>query len=361
MIFLEPFVLDNNLNRLMLLDTYESLLWTERYSSYGDFEVYTYPTEELVSNLKEGYFLSLNDSEQTMIIEDIEVTSDVESGDHLIVTGRSLESLLDRRIVWVQTVLDGYLQGQVKKLLEQNLISPTDEKRKIPRFVFKESTDERITSLKISAQFTGDNLYDAIKSICDSFNLGFKVTLSENNEFVFELYLGEDRSYDQTKNPYVVFSPSFDNLINSNYLSSKRALKTVTLVAGEEQGTNRRTTTVYASNEEGINRRELYTDARDISSTIEGGTLTDAEYISQLEQRGKEKLAENVEIKSFEGQAETKAMFIYGVDFFKGDIVQTSNGYGMEYRSRITEIVRSNSSEGYDIYPTFEIVQEKIA
>lgn len=356
MIFLEPFILNDNLIRLSILDNYESLLWTERYSSYGDFEIYTYPTDELVANLKEGYYLSLNGSDQTMIIEDIEVSSDVESGDHLIVTGRSLESLLERRIVWTQTILDGYLQGQLKKLIDQNVIAPSDQKRKIPRFVFKESTDPRITSLKISAQFTGDNLYDAVKSICDSFGLGFKVTLSETNQFVFELYFGQDRSYDQTENPYVIFSPSFDNLINSNYLSSKKPLKTVTLVAGEEQGANRRTTTVYATNDEGINRRELYTDARDISSNVDGGTLTDAEYIAQLEQRGKEKLSENIEIKSFEGQAETKEMFIYGEDFFKGDIVQTANGYGMEYRSRVTEIVRSQSSEGYDLYPTFEIV-----
>ncbi len=52
-------------------------------------------------------------------------------------------------------------------------------------------------------------------------------------QFVFELYAGFDRSYDQTENPYVIFSPKFENIINSNYIESKASLKTVTLVGGE--------------------------------------------------------------------------------------------------------------------------------
>ena len=34
---------------------------------------------------------------------------------------------------------------------------------------------------------------------------------------------------------YVIFSPKFENVINTNYLESKKTLKTVTLVAGEGQ------------------------------------------------------------------------------------------------------------------------------
>ena len=62
-----------------------------------------------------------------------------------------------------------------------------------------------------------------------------------------------------------------------------------------------------------MNRRELFTDARDISSNVgSDDALTDAEYMAQLQQRGKEKLAENVSITSFEGETETTIMFQYG-------------------------------------------------
>ena len=110
----------------------------------------------------------------------------------------------------------------------------------------------------------------------------------------------------------------------------------------------------------GLNRRELFTDARDISSNVgSDDALTDAEYIAQLQQRGKEKLAENVSITSFEGETETTIMFQYGKDFFNGDIVQIANEYGHETKARILEIVRSEDKDGYSVYPTFKTIEQE--
>ena len=67
-------------------------------------------------------------------------------------------------------------------------------------------------------------------------------------------------------------------------------MKTVTLVGGEGEGADRRYTTVGGGS--GLNRRELFTDARDISSNVgSDDALTDAEYMAQLQQRGKEKIS----------------------------------------------------------------------
>lgn len=144
----------------------------------------------------------------------------------------------------------------------------------------------------------------------------------------------------------------------SNYIESKASLKTVTLVGGEGEGADRRYTTVGGGS--GLNRRELFTDARDISSNVgSDDALTDAEYMAQLQQRGKEKLAENVSITSFEGETETTIMFQYGKDFFNGDIVQIANEYGHETKARILEIVRSEDKDGYSVYPTFKTIEQE--
>ena len=87
--------------------------------------------------------------------------------------------------------------------------------------------------------------------------------------------------------------------------------------------------------------------------------LTDAEYMAQLQQRGKEKLAENVSITSFEGETETTIMFQYGKDFFNGDIVQIANEYGHETKARILEIVHSEDKDGYSVYPTFKTIEQE--
>lgn len=351
-------VLDENLQTSSVLDSYESIIWTDRYNQCGDFEIYTSMNYTMLNQIRQDYYLWSRDSEHTMVIEDIEIKTDVDDGNTLVIVGRSLESILDRRIVWKQTILSGNFQNGIKKLLDENVISPSDTNRKIDNFIFVESTDEAITSLTIDAQYTGENLYEVICDACASKDIGFKVTLTEDLKFAFQLYAGANRSYDQIVNPHVVFSPAFENIINSNYLESKKTLKTVTLVAGEGEGSDRKTVSVEISSGggSGLSRRELYTDARDISTTTEDGTISDTEYNAQLTQRGNEKLAENTITKSFEGEMETTKMFKYGEDFFMGDIVQIVNEFGIESKARVTEMVISQDESGTDSYPTFETV-----
>ena len=348
-------VLNTDLDAISVVDTYESFIWTDRYRQPGDFELYMSMMLSVLQYIRQDYYIWNRDSEHVMIIEKIRINSDVEDGNHIAVTGRSLESILDRRIVWGQQVIRGNLQNGVKTLLNSCIISPSDDNRKISNFIFKESTDPAVTSLTIDAQYTGNNLLTIIEQICAEHDIGFKITLNDNKQFVFELYAGVNRSYDQTSNPYVVFSPKFENIINSNYIESKSALKTVTLIGGEGEGSTRKYTTVGGGS--GLNRREIFTDARDISSDAgDGVTLTDAEYTAQLQQRGREKLSENTDVTSFEGQVETTIMFKYGEDFFNGDIVQITNEYGHETKARILEIVMSENEEGTSVYPTFATI-----
>lgn len=351
-------ILNKDLDAISIVDTYESFIWTERFYSYGDFELYEVMRDGLLDFIKQDYYLQSRDSEHVMIIERIQIISDVEEGNHVTVTGRSLESILDRRIVWGQKTLSGNLQNGIKTLLNENVISPSDSSRKISNFIFEASTDTKITNLKIEAQYTGDNLYDVIRKICEEQEIGFKITLNDNKQFVFKLYAGTNRSYDQTEYPYVIFSPKFENIINSNYIESKASLKNITLVGGEGEGAARKYTTVGGGT--GLERRELFTDARDISSDVgDGVVLSDAAYTAQLQQRGKEKLAENASVTSFEGETETTIMFRYGEDFFNGDIVQIENEYGHETKARILEIVTSEDKDGTSVYPTFKTITQE--
>lgn len=271
-----------------------------------------------------------------------------------MMSGRGLESILERRIIWNMTVLSGNLQSGVQKLLNDAIISPNISDRKIPNFTFSSSDNEHITSLVLNAQRTGDNLYEAVYEICDAYDLGFDVTLNSNNVFVFSLTYGEDRSYDQNKNQYVIFSPKYENMLNSDYLESIKTLKNVNLVAGEDSGELRKTRTIGSAS--GLSRREMYTDARDIQSETNDGTLTDEEYNKLLDQRGIEKMSENIYIKAFTGEIKAINTFVYNEDFFKGDIVQIVNEYGMEAKARVLEVIRSQDSEGINVYPTFQVV-----
>lgn len=346
---MDIFVLDQSFNKIALIDTYESLLWTDRYNKPGEFEIYTPVAEFALQYPVADNYLQIRDSEHTMIIEDITIESYVETGNHIKIVGRSLESILDRRIVWTQTRITGDLQTGVKKLIDENIISPAITDRQISNFIFEETDDPAITGLTVDNQYTGDSLLEVIQTICETNEIGFKVTLNESNQFVFKLYKGIDRSYRQETLPFVVFKPSFENIISSNYAELHSPAKTITLVAGEGEGAARVTRTVGSGT--GLLRKELYTDARDIQK--EDGMSTQT-YYDLLDKRGEEQLKENKIKKSFDGECETTRMYVYQRDFFMGDCVQVANEYGMESPTRIVEYVWDSSTSGTTSYPTFE-------
>lgn len=346
------YILNQNFENVALIDVFESMLWTDRYSSPGDFELYTSPNDEIVKFCIPGYYVWNSESEHVMIIENLKIESNAEQGNHISVTGRSLESLLDRRIIWDQTQLSGNLQQGIKKLINDAIISPAIPIRNIPNFDFIDSTDTYILEQTFEAQYTGDSLLTVISEICDTVEIGFKITLSNDNRFQFQLYNGIDRTYEQSVNPYVIFSPRFENVINSNYLEAYENFKNVALVAGEDNGADRRRFIV--GEVEGLERKELYVDARDIQSEVYGNQVSPTTYNANLEQRGKEKLTEHQVLKSFEGQMETTILFKYGKDFYMGDVVQIENEYGMNGTARVIEFIWSYSTSGYEMYPTFK-------
>ena len=146
-------ILNSKLDAIYLIDTYESFIWTDRYCAYGDFELYSPMREGLLENLKLDYYIQNRASEHTMIIEKTLISSDVEKGSTVTITGRSLESILDRRIIWGQKTLSGNLQNGIKELITESIINPSDANRKIDNIIFEDSTDTAITELTLDAQY----------------------------------------------------------------------------------------------------------------------------------------------------------------------------------------------------------------
>jgi hypothetical protein len=358
---MEVIVLKKNLEVVDIIDSFESLIWTDRYYVAGDFEITGTPSPKFINAINSGTYLLLKESEHLMEIERLNIHSDIENGDKVIVKGRSIEAQLDRRIIWNQTILTGTFQAAIHQLLDENAIFPsTSSPRKLSLLEFEASTDPLITALEIDSQFCGENLYKVICDLCISRRIGFKITMTDTGKFRFKLYAGADRSYDQDINPWVVFSTDYENLLNADYIQTDQLLKTVTLVAGEKGvGNGRRSVEVDLSGGagSGLDRREMYTDASGVTRTVSGGApLTDEEYDAQLIQKGNEDLAVNTSIRTFEGQADASRMTVYGEDFFMGDILQVANDYGHEAKSRVTELINSQDASGVKRYPTFSTI-----
>ena len=368
--------MDTEFKMVGIIDTFISLIWTDRYDEAGDFELLL-PMDTPVTNLiKEDYYLVIDESEHAMVIEDITITTDVEEGKRLKVTGSSLEKILDRRIVWNKTIFKKTyvgdttevdtvpsLQDAIIQLLDENVTSSAAmTARQIKNFVYEKSIDEAITNLTIEAQYYGESIYEIVSTLCKENQIGFKVTLNSDNQFVFKLYAGADRTYDQIENPYVVFSPDNDNLFNSSYYRGKSSFKNVALVSGDDSDDESKKEyqqPVQVGNAIGIDRREIFTDGSDISITVDDDiTLTPTQYAAHQKQKGIDTLIEHLEYEAFEGEVEATVMYKYGEDFFMGDYVQLEDEYGHEGQAYISEFIMSQDASGISMYPTFITLQE---
>lgn len=333
-----------------VVENFSSFVWTDRYYSAGDFELYVPPTIRVLTQYIPDYYIVRPDSEHVMIIDSVLLEED-DDGYSYKISGESLESILKRRILWTDTTLSGNFQDAIETLLNGSIISPSIADRKIDNFVFVKSEDEAITSLTIEeAEYSkNETIYDIIEKNCQEFEIGFKVTLTSDNKFAFTLYKGVDRSYDQTAVPYVIFSPAFDNLTSSSFLKSYTDYKNVALVTGtstdgEGESTDLSTVVGEAS---GLDRRETHIDAGD----VQGNT-------SVLTKKGNEELAALKKTEAFEGEANVFNMFVYGKDFFIGDMVQLEDAFGNTGKSIVSEMVFSSDGEGEKFYPTFIVPEE---
>lgn len=346
------YIYDEDLTLKGVIDDAESAIWTGRYYKAGDFELYQNASSQAAGLLKKHSYVKREDKNSLCVIERVEIQEDAENGDRLIASGRDLKCLLERRIVWEQTSLDGDVEDCLRKLVLENAINAAPE-RVIPGLILGPRGPASGETLK--KQITGANLMTSIEDICVTYQWGWDV-LFLDGKFMVIFYKGVDRSYGQTEtdNPYVVFSAEFDNLTSSVYAQDTSQYRNVALVAGEGEGKARKRATVGQA--VGLNRYELYVDARDVSSNE--GAIGEADYLAQLSGRGVEKLEACQVSETFEGEVDNTDMYVCGKDYFLGDIVTVKNKYGITGGARVTEMIECWNENGYTAAPTFETWKE---
>ncbi len=350
-------VLDGELNLVGIIDDYISVIWRPAYYDVGDFEIYLDATTENVNLLQTNYYvvraqdISVDDEGNTifkkvMIIKNHKISTDIEGGDYLTVTGRELKYILNSRIVWSQTNLTGNVVNAIETIVKNNAISPADTNRVIPGLVLDESL---VISDVIDKQLTGDKLDEAITEICMTYDVGYEIYI-KNKKLMFKLYRGVDKS---NTLPHVVFSEEFENILKSEYERNTELYANTTLIGGEGDGIERVYTTLNNSNS-GLNRYEVFTDARDISQNKDSEEVININtYYKLLAERGLEKLSEYSITEGYAGEVQHDGNFKYEIDYYLGDTVTIINKYGMTKSVKVLSAIESHDENGTKLIPQF--------
>lgn len=340
-----PYVLNSDLERVAQVDDFISFIWTQRFYKPGDFELCC--NIRYSEFIKKGAFIMRKDDDHMGVVEKIQFKLEDDQQEMIIASGRMLPALLARRVIANQTQLTGLVTECIKLLVNENAINPVNTARTIPDLTF---TNNSASTAEMDAQYTGENLLDTLSSICELYSIGMDCVLDENNKFAFSIYDAADRSIDQNVYPQVVFSQSYENLLNSEYEADYTTFGTDILVGGEGEGINRTFVWSAKDTQSGLDRYEKFLDASSAVSNEQ--IITQETYEKQLEGLGLEELSEYT--AAFQGEVDFTNVII-GTDINIGDLCTIKNErWGMLVNTRLIEVIESVGEDGsYTIVPTF--------
>jgi len=319
-----------------IIEAYEYLRWTRRFSKCGSFELKAMATTDNLALLRIGNILWKNDDEEAGLIEFMEITGS--DREFIEISGRFATSFLARRIVWGTEILTGDLGAALELLVSRNLINPRPSNmgREIARIEFQSA----VLDIAVNTQTSYRNLMSAVTGYCDTADVGIKTTFNpKTGLFTIIPYLGSESQ--------AVFSKEYENIIEQVFTQSVVDYASFALVAGEGEGAGR--TIVSVGGGEGEARYEVYVDARDLREEDFPSNYEDA-----LAFRGLTRLAESAMVEAFDVTVNQYGNLTYKVDFDIGSRVQVvSKNWGISMNTRIMEIEESYDREGMSLSATF--------
>lgn len=327
---------DREMNFKGAIDNVNSLIWTRRYYTAGEFELHAPLTDRNIRLLNPGNLIAKRNGKEAGIIEDV-LNSDGNSGMEIVRKGRFLEAYMDRRLIKSTVNFYGKTEIAMRQLLEGVEPIPRVELGAIGGY-----------SETVRFQVTMKNLLVYQEKLARSAALGFRLRPDfKQKKIFFEVYQGINRGYGQKEARRVVFSERYDNLDNAQYTYNDQKLKTKAIVGGQGEGAER--IYVEVGDGAGLDLREIFVDAKDIQKE----EMTDDEYREALIQKGKEALAENQINEAMECEVGADINFHYKKDYDLGDIVSVNKiKWGIKMDQRITEIQEVYENGGMIVVPT---------
>lgn len=262
-----------------ICEDYKSIIWTERFHGFGDFKLTVPGTLENLQIYQLDYYLYTKGTNKLMIIEQVELNTEYSKQSMLTVSGRSLESILDRRVMHPYPIWEGTrlcmherTKGKVKDVIKHytNLLFKqrdsldTSHERHVTGFGWY-SVDELpngirkgrpvssmdIGNIRANANGTVRNMtrnadyshaayddtdpyimegswYKLVQNLTDLTMSGWAIEYDGEDPYYWYgyTYNGVNRTFNQGERPPVVFSPKYDNLSKATYFKSKVSTRT---------------------------------------------------------------------------------------------------------------------------------------
>jgi hypothetical protein len=384
---MEILSLDSNFQPKALIENYTSCVWTERYNSAGDFEIVSSDIEGIMAALPLESFVTLRESTVPMVAEVYKLSKDMNAAPTLTITGRTLETALERRAsvstlapaagraVWTVTAASpsDAAYKTMRVVLGDVIRTRTDDSLPLSAEVSMGATVLTALSPAISAkdaipqmnlilpkdystltpnsyEIESSDLYSTVMNLIAINHHGIKATRPDpvsapgKTTVDIEIYNGGDLT------SLVTFDARFDQFDSSTYLLSSQASTNVGYVYGSNGSDQVLKNTVDATHPEpeGLSRRVLLVDGNG-DSTLNTSAIRTSRGIAELYQHNVTAI--------FDGEVAAQVALGYNNSYFLGDLLMLVGEYGLTTTVRVSEFIRSSDSSGEKAFPAFEAVE----
>lgn len=361
---MELYTLDaaNGFEEDILIDAYESLIWTERFIEPGDCRLALPAHRDFLKMTRPGTLLGLSTSREPMRIESREIEDGL-----LVATGKTLEQFFNQRRHGrlVRFTYPGVIMGDVV----ENMQTWRSGIFAIPgvRLGPLDATPGTSTYEVVNAGW----VHETLLMLAKKYMVGMSVYRTPTSSGVgFDLAFSTRRGVDLTKDPDspVIFSPDLDNLANIKELLSDAESKNVawaypptglTLAEGmvpiEE--------TLYGETYSGFDLRLVEVNMNFITkpSQLDGATNAEKQDSLYKMMQDRAKAALIPMKKVIDGELTSESQFKYyterndeGLPTFRlGDQVGVVGNFTDPVKGILSEYIQSADGNGSRSYPSF--------
>lgn len=362
---MEAYLLDRQFKTLDIVEFVRSIVWTERYTKAGDFELVADASTRLIEALPNAWWICLAGNNTVMAIDRIETEEKPGETATVKLSGGSLENILSRRVAFpsglyelatpVATIIYEMITTSCMK---QFANTPTDLDRIFPGFDHVRYKGPRANTL-LAGDYKFKNLREAVEDVLSAADLGDRVVL-EDGKLTHELYPGRRRIPGQDGVDSVMLDVMAGDLEHFRSVIDRTKMKNAAIVTYNIFPNNTPTElTLYADwgKASGYARREMFVAQNNQKHPDE------SEYII-AQQKAAEAFGKGVLLKEYapltsDGAVARTSRFKMGVDFGLGDVVGVRTSISGMMPFRVVEIVTTMDETGVSAYPTLAAYTER--
>lgn len=364
---MELAVLNSSFKRKRLIENWNSLVWTERYSKNGDFQLVSNNIAEILDLLPLGAptdpptVVSIDDSDVPMIVRSHKIEKPKSGINQIVTTGKSFETVLKQRQAVYKTAFADPAGTETAGVKRQEKIFQANNPAVAAYEVIKDIVvDGDLHANDIIPEITLLNSVGSAGTLTDYpveakelyawaietlalGKYGLKAELSALSTIALIIYAGVDRSEE------ISFDVALDQFDQAAYLFSNEDHKNVMLTSGKER---MEFTTLLGVNPSGLARHVGFLNLESeitVPNTTVGLTAA-------LVNKGKVALSDLLPTALFSGGVSIDLAAGYNNKYALGDHVKLQGEYGLSQIARVAEFIRTEDSTGYKAYPTFEAV-----